>query len=276
MADVTIISDGAALVGAGAWFADKVLGPSAEGIGEQLKAYFSRRIDSIFTAAGSIAQERSVEVLPIPPGLLSRMIMDASFSEEDEDITRWWANLLIDASASASNRHAVFSDMMATIGPGEAKCLKDFMESFSFMRSDPAMIISELAAATESMRFEAIQHWLGELPVPQEKLHQVRANLLTGEVPWPIRPISWSFPLLIAQGTTIRANQVNPWYAENVTNVAILERARVLEFGQSAIETGGHQKAAWVKTVAATSLGIEFYAACTGSAFLSKRRDGSD
>lgn len=74
MAEVTIISAGAALVGSGAWFAAKLFGPSAEALGDQLKAYFTRRIESIFAAAGRLAADRGLEIAPVPAGLLARMI----------------------------------------------------------------------------------------------------------------------------------------------------------------------------------------------------------
>ena len=75
------------------WFANKIFGPSVDAMGKNLAAHLQSRMPAIFGRAEQIAKEARIEPRPIKPGLLSRMIVDASFSEDTEEITEWWANL---------------------------------------------------------------------------------------------------------------------------------------------------------------------------------------
>jgi hypothetical protein len=258
-----IITTGVALVGAGTWFAGKVFGPSAGEIGTQLKMYLSGRVRSIFRRAEETAEKMHLEISPVAPGLLARMIADASFSADADDITEWWANLFLNASShSSTNKHAVFSDMMAVVGPEEAACLKTFIESFGSLRSVTSFRqLDNLASVTESMQEETIRHWVGDIPVPENNLRQIYLNLTNGEMSWPTRPIAWSFPLDHGDKVT-KANQVNPWYRDNLSAVGVLERTRILEF--SKVTLGGQGTNAWVKLISVTPLGVDFFEACTG------------
>lgn len=116
-----IITTGAALVGATAWFADKLLGPSATEIGDQLKVYLSDRWRKISKRTEELAEGRTVKALP--PGFAYLALQKASFSEDDEAITTMWANLFLDASAEFSNRHTLYADILSQIGPAEARSL---------------------------------------------------------------------------------------------------------------------------------------------------------
>ena len=259
-----LITTGAALVGTGAWFADKIFGPGADAIGGQLKAYLQARLPAIFGLAEAKARELDVELQPIQPGLLARMIMDASFSNDSSEITEWWANLFVSASHAGTNKHAVFSDMMAVLGPKEAECLTAFMTSFDFARTEPWFknSMATMRGSIDLMRDQAISGWVGETPIAHDRLQSVYLNLTGGQLPWPMRPISWSLPMKDQNDNYMPLRQTNPWYAENREAVEILERTRILKFSKVTLPVMG--ATAWVDTVEITSLGAEFYASCQG------------
>jgi uncharacterized protein YciU (UPF0263 family) len=109
---------GTALVGAGAWFANKLLGPSADVVGEKLKAHTTTRWKKIFEKAEKLADK--VDLKPVPPGFAYIALSNASFSEESDEMTTMWARLLLSASASYTNKHLIFADILSNIGTDEA------------------------------------------------------------------------------------------------------------------------------------------------------------
>ncbi|WP_407874024.1 hypothetical protein [Qipengyuania nanhaisediminis] len=262
MTDEVLTAANLAMAGS-TWFLAKVTEPSAKAIGETMQQYLGQRMPRIFGLAADRAQAAGIEPKPIPPGLLTRMVIDASVSEESDDLDSWWANLFLDASWAGSNRHAVFSDMMAFIGPREAKCLKDFLEGFSFTKDndwlDPALPWRGSASLTIS---QAFTHFVGETPISRDRWPQVRSNLLSGECGWPVRATTWRLPGKNESDESVWLNQHNPWFQEFQTEIEILERSRVFKISRIDIPVMG--PATWVDVVELTSLGADFYAACVG------------
>lgn len=245
------------------WFADRVFGPSAGAVGEQLKIYLRSRLPTIFGVAEVKARERKIQPESVPPGLLARMIMDASFSSDEPTITDWWANLFVDASVEASNQHAVFSDIMATVGPREAHCLVEFINEFT--RFNPNLTLHAMegfSAQTDSLLDVLSKAWIGSSPQEGESFRKAYLNLTGGGSPWPIRPVSWSVPVKQDTGEVKMVTQVNSWFVTNQVSIRILERSRVLEFATSNLSLWGRN--GWVRAIMLTSLGRDFYAACTG------------
>ena len=247
----------------GTWFLAKVTEPSAKAIGDSVQQYLGSRMPQIFGLAADRARASGLEPKPIPPGLLTRMVIDASVSEDDEELDSWWANLFLDASQAGSNRHAVFSDMMAFIGPREAKCLKEFLDGFSFVKDrawlDPSSPWRGSASLTIS---QAFTHFVGDTPIPRDRWTQVRSNLLTGECGWPVRATTWRLPGKNEQEESVWLNQHNPWFQTYQTEVEILERSRIFRMSRVDIPVMG--PATWVDVIELTSLGADFYAACMG------------
>jgi hypothetical protein len=263
VAEITIISEGAALVGAGTWFADKVLGPSAEGLGEHLKAYITKRVSRIFGEAGANAQERSIELQPIAPGLLSRMVRDASFSEDDDEVTSWWANLFVDAGQFGSNEHAVFSDIMALLGPAEVHLLDRLLKPYKHVLDD----IDDRGRNTLSSVPEILlDHMVGELicplPVASNRREAVVSGLSNLNLTWPSWTSFWSFPILTDELSVETPTSGSSIATENRLIIEVLERAGLLAHQRVNIVSNGHM--AWVSFIKVTYLGLEFYRACTG------------
>ena len=114
-----------ALVGAG-WFASKVLGPSADELGSQLRAFVNARLRSIFEKAERKVDRNKVSALS--PGFLYNFAQKASFSDESPEITEMWASLLASASEGQNYHHSIFTDILTQIGFGEAKILQDLCQ----------------------------------------------------------------------------------------------------------------------------------------------------
>lgn len=249
--------------GAGTWFADKLFGPSAGAIGENLKLYLQSRIPVIFGIAGEKARARGVELAPIKPGLLAKMVVNASFSDENPEITEWWANLFVSAGHHSTNKHAVFAEMMAMIGPTEASCLREFIETFDYARSgDWFRKVPHERFPVELMRDHVIAGWIGETPVLEERQHEVLNNFLTGQLIWPLRPISWSLPSQNRDGAYQNIGHINPWFASNQEAIEILVTTDILKFERANVPVMG--PSCWVNTVELTLLGAMFFAACRG------------
>lgn len=119
-----IITPGVALVGTGTWFANKLLGPSADALGSQIKSFATERLKKIFKKAEELSAGK--DMVPIPAGFALTALQKASFSEDDDTLTVMWANLLLDATQGCTSRHSLFSDILSQIGPLEAKALDEF------------------------------------------------------------------------------------------------------------------------------------------------------
>ena len=107
--------------GAGGWLADKLLGPSFDALGEQFRAFAGKRLSSIFTTAGKMTDHEGLEALP--PGFALEFIQKASFSEDDESLTKLWAGLLIEASKNFDSRHVSFVNILSQMTSGDAGVL---------------------------------------------------------------------------------------------------------------------------------------------------------
>jgi Abortive infection alpha len=125
-----IITTGAVLVGAGTWFADKIFGPSAEKLGQSLSVYASDRVRKIFSLASQKAEDEQ-QINQLPPGYLFKLVQAASFSDESDDITEMWANLLIESSKCLERKHTTYVDIMEKLGHDEAEILNNLIGEYA-------------------------------------------------------------------------------------------------------------------------------------------------
>jgi hypothetical protein len=255
--------DGVVVAGA-TWFAGKILGPSAEAIGENIKIYAQSRLPSIFGRAGKIAEERSIQVEPIKPGLLARMVIDASFSEDTPEITEWWANLFVSASQHNDNRHAVFSDMMATIGPGEAKALDEF---YNFVLGQAAGIdlplVIERSAVVPVIQQNVLKRFNKLLPLSDDDRQRVDVIIATTKVVAAARPYAWCLPARTDDQSDRFPITSEVWFSQKRLEYEVLERSRIVAFERIDVPIMGSQTA-YIDYLRLTSLGFEFCKACTG------------
>jgi hypothetical protein len=258
-----IISTGAALVGGAAWFADKLFGPSAEALGGSLKVHLQARIPNIFSVAERKASPANLH--PVAPGLLSRMIVDASFSEENEEVTDWWANLFIQAASGhcETNRQAVFSDIMAMLGPTEVRVLKDLVDYYRLQigHLTPADR-SQARAAGMLLQERLLESIIRKFPLEGDAVEDVHKHLADPKIPLPVRTSAWALPEKTDAGT-IWSLTTERWFISNQLEIEILERARVFRFVRVDVPLMGKFDS-WIDLVGLTELGIQFFEVCSG------------
>lgn len=107
-------------LGAG-WFANKVLGPSADELGTQLKAFVGERTRKFVSGAQAKADPEKAK--PLTPAFFYNFSQKAAFSEDSDEINEMWSSLLADASEGQSYRHSIFADILTRFGSHEAKYL---------------------------------------------------------------------------------------------------------------------------------------------------------
>lgn len=264
MADSLISPDGV-LMGAGAWFAGKVFGPSAEALGQNLRAHLQARVPLIFGRAEEIAKAKDIELLPIRSGLLTRMIADASFSDDDGEITEWWANLFVSAASgkAEANIFAVFSDIMAVVGPNEAGVLKGLV---SYYRAQIAGMSvahrSGLRSASTQIQERVVSAIIDRFPLAEGDSDEVHRQLANPGIPLPVRTAFWVLPGR-KEERAVLSMTTETWYSQSQIEIQILERARVLQFNRVPIQLVSNYSY-YVELVGFTELGIAFYEACSG------------
>jgi hypothetical protein len=107
------------------WFADKLLGPSFDGLGEQFKAFAGARLNKIFGRANEKVQLDCVVALP--PGFALTFVQKASFSEEDDLLTEMWSSLLACAGTKYESRQASYVDILSQMTAADARFLDDIV-----------------------------------------------------------------------------------------------------------------------------------------------------
>ena len=259
--------------GIGAWFAGKVFGPSVDALGESLKVYLQSQLPAIFERAGQIADQNGLSLSQISPGLLTRMIIDASASGDSKEVREWWASLFVDASHAEENTHASLSDMMAMVGPSEAAALKSIYSRIEKCRpADPGH--------WEFSRF-LVDHYVNEFmsidigyrfPVEPEDLDEVNKNIENFQrLPLPASPAAWSVPtkgkMRVGDSEDIDlvwpCDRILPWFEENRLSFDILERARIIRISRHPLSRG-QGRTGWIEFVGFTQLGMRFYETCEG------------
>lgn len=257
-------------IAVGGWFAGKVFGPSAERLGGNLLVYLENRWPSIFARAEKIAHDEGLHPKPIAPGLLTRLIIDASMSDEDDEITEWWANLILDASTSGSNRHATFSDMMAAVGPQEALFLQKFYAMVSDKRPDAEKpwTFSRFIVEHYVDEFASDISWM--FPLDNETKERASEAVRNFRGDMPAKPVAWGLPSQIQIGlndklldVVLRGERRVPWFEGCEAQFEILERAQILRMSRHEMPAR-EGPSGWVQFIEFTQLGMAFYEACSG------------
>lgn len=108
------------------WAGRKILGPSLDEIGDQLKLYAGERVRKIFEKVESSAEGASLHHLP---GAFSlKFFQAASMSEDDELITNMWANLLIHSSEEFNSRKILYLDILEKLSSDDAILLNSIID----------------------------------------------------------------------------------------------------------------------------------------------------
>lgn len=245
-----------ALIGGGAWFANKILGPSADALGDQLKAYTNDRLGRIFRKAEEKAT--GLELEPVPAGFAYQFVQFASFSEDHEKITDMWANLLLSSAQGITSRHATFVSILSQLSHVDARVL-DRIASHGFEQFEGAHV-GRPGNLVSSFR-HSLSHRVKHCPVG--KLEAQKGIYILREEPlyWPSEIINIEFPYLLEEG----ANEVE-WHSSTALgqplSYDILVRQQLVEwlsFDLSKAFTSPR-----IEGVLLTTLGVEFLLSCRG------------
>jgi Abortive infection alpha len=244
------ISTGAALVGAGAWFANKLLGPSADALGNELKIYASNRLEKIFRRAEQLTDRENVS--PLPPGFALQFIQKASFSEDDKMLTEAWANLLANAARSFDNRYALFVDILSQMTTSDAQL---FTSIFEISPSPDAVENVQRLRGYMEANYSSVG---GPFEFVATMIAQIR------ELPIGFFGIvrSISMPYTLHSPSQRHADHVEVWYHECNAEIDSLVRNGLMREFSVNIENPYHRPS--LEGAEVTALGEQFFAICKG------------
>ncbi len=137
--------------GAAAWVVDKLLGPSAEGLGEQIKMYAGSRLTAIFSRIAELTGPDNVPLLE--PALAVEGLRKASLSEEDVLVTDMWARLLLNSSENSASKSLIFADILSQLSANEANILNEISLKRAEHDSNADREIYSLEASLQSLEF---------------------------------------------------------------------------------------------------------------------------
>jgi Abortive infection alpha len=243
------LTTGAAIVGLG-WAGKKVLGPSFDELGEQLRIYLSGRMSKIFRRMDDIGI--SSTATPLPPGFTYLAIQKASFSEDEERITEMWARLLIDAATEYKPRHPLIADILGQLTSDEAIELDrivpaDYIKKFS-------TVVPVNVKTSLRLQFENL---LEPLPRTLEDTERVLPSVMMAKPHWPSIVTNVHLPYLEDPDNKIS------WYGGGQgvsTSHDVLVRQGLLE--RFNFDLNSSMPPPTIEGLMITGLGLEFLSAC--------------
>ncbi len=294
------ISTGVAVfgVGAGAWLLDKVLGRSAEAIGDALRVYVSDRVSKIFSRAAEIADSSpTVNVEPLPPAFLLKFFQESSFSEDHDSITEMWANILVNTDGALSSRLSFFSSILSRLGHREVILLEKFFIGDETLKKDAVDFSRSTGAERASFGWtlcNEIANGREQISVPVSEYldtftEKFEANSNLGadcyrSMAWNIRNIVCSTMVIESvrlrthldfhfdehdygiqsRNGSIEITSMDSELLELAVSLDILKSLGILE--KSKVEVANASVNAEVTVYMPTPMGIEFMFACGGFA----------
>ncbi|NNC47586.1 MAG: DUF4393 domain-containing protein [Sphingomonas sp.] len=238
-------------IGGGAWLADKLLGPSAEAIGDQLKAYAGDRIRKIFDRAETKIDP--IAVKPLPPGFAMIFVQRASSSEEDENLTEMWANLLKSAAESFSSRHTAYAEILSQLTPLDAQSLEELVPADTLFFPALAMPVN----LRVELRLK-ITNEMKNVSSSKEEAQEEFDRLMNCSLDWPGRITSARIHYKDGDVERPLTGGISDLFAthDNLYRLGLIERFEI-DNSSKRYETA-------VEGVLVTALGVGFIQTCRG------------
>ena len=253
-----------AVIGLG-WAGKKILGPSLDELGSQLRMYAGDRIKKIFAKVESSA--KNTELHDLPGAFTLKFFQGASMSEENDLITSMWANLLISASESFDTRKILYLDILEKLSSQDALLLNDIIDDQA-IRSGSNSIGFFLNNIKTSTKFLA-ERILNEKGVKQfdfNTAEEFNEGLLSHRDTLPVRILGSMVPYILQMPEDAPKNTILP--TSSATGLANdtgpydpLIRQRLIQEFDFELNVGFKIE---VEGVMATALGIEFVKNCRG------------
>ena len=257
-----IISTGAALVGLSGWFGNKLLGPSVDALGEQLKVFASDRWRKIFLKVEELAGDKITN--PLPPGFAYLALQKASFSEDDDLITNMWANLLLNASINYSSRSVLYLDIIEKLSAIDAKILDDLipMDLDSYSHHSVQSQLDRIRWSCLG-KAEVINRERGLTHFDWKASREFNDTIDDLNFGWPTRILGSMVPYTPVETEGSRsASSASNGLADSVWRYDALVRQRLLRTFELDFICGFTIE---VEGIMATSLGVEFIQNCRGA-----------
>lgn len=245
------LTSGALVLGAG-WFANKLLGPSADALGESLKSFGSSRIKKIVKlASAKVVPEK---VTSLPPGFAINFFQKASFSDDDDFLTELWANLLAASSTNFSNRHAAYVEILSQLTTFDALTVGDLVPAETAYHPQLSMPVNckielKLKLANEVQHLSQTK---GDAQAEFDRLLKLTFD-------WPGRITSARIHYQDGATTRPLSGGAPDQFAsfDNLTRLGLIEKFEV-DISAAPYETA-------LEGVLVTMLGVGFVQTCRGS-----------
>lgn len=182
MNDIVSAASILAGTGGGAWLADKLLSPSMDALGQQIRAYAGKRLaDILGIAEEKVASLTTVESLP--PGYALNFLQKASFSEDDTLLTEMWGGLLASSASRMRPRHNLYVEILSQIGASEAALLNEI-----FPESAHCILTNDLNIDVRKSLFQAVTRSIDWASCKSEiEAKFVVDHLTRFNFEWPLR-----------------------------------------------------------------------------------------
>mgnify|MGYP000863313680 CR=1 FL=1 len=245
------LTTGAALVGVGGWFANKLLGPSADALGDQLRVYAGMRLNKILGRAEEISEGNEPKALP--PAFSMIALQRASLSEDEETVTEMWARLLLSASNEFENLHMIFVDVLSQMGAKEAQFLN------SFRPQDPDIFYQNQVEGYRKYQSK-IDMLYGDVPDSRHTSEAISLSILNSDLDF----IGSLFSVVINYITTERimmSTGVSRVGGKHMQMLDTLGRQRIVDF--KFFKPANSPFPDRIEAVALTPLGNSFLHVCS-------------
>lgn len=239
-------------IGVAGYLGSELFKPTLARMGESIRDFFTARVRKVFEEADVILEGASVPP-SLEPGFLALFIQRVSFSEDQADLTRRWANLLVDASRAFSNKHVNYVEILSQLGPVEVRLLDSIVGDRPLAPSRPSNLQSSLRILLGNVL-------AGQAPGREAAAASVGA-LLRCELPWPAAVMSAEVPYSEEGHSNSAVGGVGRAGWDSIA-IDILIRQRLLEELSLDLETSLPPPR--VSLLLATGLGLDFVRACRG------------
>jgi hypothetical protein len=255
------ITTGSLLVAA-SWAGKKILGPSLDELGSQLKIFAGNRIEKIFFKVESVAADDQ-SLNQIPPAFALKFFQAASLSEDDELITELWANLLVNASKDFTQRKVLYLDILEKLSADDAKILDqltnplpDDLKTHSVRWQLENIRMRGVFAAERILRVRGLTHFDGDAA---DEFNDEMENI---NHPWPAKILGSIVPYtpLVVEGSGSPSSSASGLANSNAPYDALVRQRLIQTFEISFISGFTIE----LEGVMATALGVEFIRNCRG------------
>jgi Abortive infection alpha len=256
------VSTGAAIVGIG-WAGKKILGPSLDELGQQLKIYAGRRIEKIFEKTDQLAAAPAL-LNQVPPAFALKFFQSASLSEDEEIITDLWANLLINSSKEFNHRYVLYLDILEKLSAEDALILNEIIPP-GIDTAQQRSVQWQLNSMRQSLCWNAerILNDKGITHFDVDSADKFDGYLSEFKSDWPVRVLASIIPHIPANGPLGNgsASSAARGWSNSEAPYDNLMRQRLLQSFEVSFIAGFQTTVAGIM---ATALGVEFIESCRG------------